>query len=300
MGSVVSIGDVLTVEGFVRGRRACWAPNLAAEFEQPYMRRLRQRLVDEERAGRAILPQPSRVFEALDETTPDEVKVVVIGQDPYPAPGQAHGLAFSVANGERPQSLIKIFSEIDRDMDEHLLQGASRRMVVSDGTCLTPWARQGVLLLNTVLTVREGLPSAHVGWGWESFTDRIIGILKEREHVVFMLWGKEAQRKGICIDRGRHLVLCAGHPRIGIKDSRHFSRANSYLETHGKEPIDWLDVCRRPSFEDELPTLSTADAVDEARWDRRFAASQHLLTQLADEAAHERKRGRIEKLAFRF
>lgn len=240
MVNVASIGEILTPEGFAQGR-AGWAANLAVEFEQPYMCELRERLLDEEQAGRTIRPQPCCVFKALDETTPDDVKVVVIGQDPYPTQGQAHGLAFSVANGERPMSFGKIIAELNRDMEEYLAPEANQRRVPQDHTCLARWAQQGVLLLNAVLTVGDR-PRSHANWGWEGFTDRIVDIINEREHVVFMLWGKMAQRKANYVDRRRHLVLCAGHPRIGIKGSRHFSCANRYLEGHNREPIDWLDV----------------------------------------------------------
>lgn len=240
MVNAASIGEILTAEGFAQGFPG-WAADLETEFEQPYMSELRERLVDEEQAGHTIRPQPCCVFKALDETTPDDVKVVVIGQDPYPTQGQAHGLAFSVANGERPMSFCKIIAEVNRDMDEYLPPGENQRTVPPNHTCLTPWAGQGVLLLNTILTVGNAAGS-HAGWGWERFTDRIVDIINEREHTVFMLWGKKAQRKGGHVDRCRHLVLCAKHPRIGISGSRHFSCANRYLLAHNREPIDWLEV----------------------------------------------------------
>ena len=295
----VSIADVLTAEHFASGRRACWTPHLGAEFDRPYMRRLRQYLVCEE-AAHAVFPQPERIFEALDETTPDEVKVVIIGQDPYPAPGQAHGLAFSVEGGERPKSLQKIFAEVNRNMKKCPPPGGNRRTVPQGCNCLTPWARQGVLLLNAVLTVREGCPGKHQSKGWECFTDRIIETINEhREHVVFMLWGEEAQRKGAGINHNRHKVLShEQHPRIGIRGSEHFCRANQYLERNGIEPIDWLDVCRRPPPEEQevAPPLTAADALDEVRWERAFAASLPLLKQLAAQAAEERRLGLTEVL----
>ena len=242
----MSIADVLTAQYFTSGRRACWAPHLRAEFNCGYMRQLRRFLIAEE-AEHIIFPQPARIFEALDKTTLDEVQVVIIGQDPYPTRGQAHGLAFSVECGERPQSLSKIIAEVNRDMDEYLPPGCNRRRVAEGCGCLTPWAKQGVLLLNPVLTVREGCPNSHRNKGWERFTDRIIETINAHcEHVVFMLWGRAAQQKGSGIDRVRHRVLCARHPRIGIKGSRHFSKANQYFEDHHIKPIDWLDVCCRP------------------------------------------------------
>ena len=290
----MSIADILTAQYFTSGRRACWAPHLQAEFNCGYMRQLRQFLIAEE-AEHAIFPQPARIFEALDETTLDEVQVVIIGQDPYPTRGQAHGLAFSVECGERPQSLSKIIAEVERDMPPE----RSRRSVAEDCGCLTPWARQGVLLLNSVLTVREGCPDSHRDKGWECFTNGIIETINTcREHVVFMLWGKPAQRKGSCINRARHKVLCAGHPRTGIKGSQHFSKANQYLEDHHIEPIDWLDVCCRPPSEQQgaSPPLTLADAADEARWDRAFATSRPQLAQLAAQAAQERCLGSTEEL----
>lgn len=293
------IADVLTAQHFASGRRACWGPYLREEFDRPYMRKLRRCLVAEE-AEHRIFPQPERIFEALDETALDEVKVVIIGQDPYPAPGQAHGLAFSVECGKRPQSLSKIIAEVDRDMGEYLPPDCNQRTVAQGHGCLTPWARQGVLLLNAVLTVREGCPGSPRHKGWECFTDGIVETINEhREHVVFMLWGEDAKGKGVGIYRERHLVLPAEHhPRIGIKGSRHFSCANSYLERHGFEPIDWLDVCRRPAPEEQeaVPPLTLADAADEARWDRAFAASLPQLEGLAAEAVQERRSGRTEAL----
>ena len=252
-----------------------------------------------EETEHAIFPSLERIFKTLDETALDEVKVVIIGQDPYPERGQAHGLAFSVERGDRPQSLAKIIAEVNRDMDEYLPRGRDLRAAPENFGCLTPWARQGVLMLNTVLTVREGCPGAHRNKGWECFTDRIIKIVDEyREHVVFMLWGEEAKRKGAGIDSNRHRILTAPHPRIGIRGSRHFSRANRYLENKGFDPIDWLDVCRQPPPEEQeaVSPLTSVDAEDEARWGRAFAASRPLLERLAAEAAEERRLGLAEEL----
>ena len=294
----MSISEVLTAQHFASGRRACWAPALRAEFDRAYMRDLRRYLIHEE-AEHAIFPQPERIFEALDETALHEVKVVIIGQDPYPQRGQAHGLAFSVERGARPTSLAKIIAEVNRDMGKHLPRDHNRRAVPRGNSCLTPWARQGVLLLNPVLTVREGCPGAHRNKGWECFTDRIIETVNEhREHVVFMLWGEEAKRKGAGIDCNCHKILTARHPRIGIRGSRHFSCANGYLESNGIDPIDWLDVCRRPPLEEQetVSPLTSTDIEDEARWDRAFAASRSLLERLAAEAAEERRLGLTEEL----
>ena len=294
----MSIADILTAQHLTTGRRACWAPYLKAEFNKPYMCELRRHLIHEE-AKYEILPQPRRIFEALDETTLDEVKVVIISQDPYPEPGQAHGLAFSVECGERPTSLSKIFAEVGRNMNECLPPGSNRCAVANGCNCLTPWARQGVLLLNRVLTVRKCCAGAHRGKGWECFTDRIVETINERrEHVVFMLWGNEAKKVCRSINGDRHMVLCGRHPRMGLKGSKHFSRANQYLERHQIEPIDWLDVCCRPPPEEQAasPPLTLADASDEARWDRAFAASRPQLERLAAEAAQERRLGLTKEL----
>ena len=298
MRATKNIADALTAQHFASGRRACWAPHLRAEFNRPYMHRLRQYLVGEE-LRHQIFPQPERIFEALDETRLDEVKVVVIGQDPYPGAGEAHGLAFSVECGKRPQSLCKIFAEVERNMNQCPPPGSSQRTVAKGCNCLTPWARQGVLLLNRVLTVREGCAGAHQSKGWECFTDRIIEtISKHRKHVVFMLWGEEAKHVRRSIDGGRHKVLCARHPRVGLKGSKHFSEANRYLKRHKIDPIDWLDVCDRPPPEEQeaVPPLTSADAADEARWDRTFAASLPRLEELAAAALQERRLGLTEEL----
>ena len=238
----MSVAEVLTAQYLDSGRRACWAPHLRGEFNRPYMRRLRGYLVDEE-SKYQVFPRPECIFEALEETALEEVKVVIIGQDPYPKPGQAHGLAFSTMHCKRPLSLSKIFAEIGRNM------GSSE--VPEDRNCLTPWARQGVLLLNRVLTVRRGRAGAHLGRGWECFTDQIIATINDcHEHVVFMLWGKKAKNIRRMIDANRHKILCWKHPRIGLKGSEHFSKANRYLEEHCVEPIDWLDVCEWPPPEE--------------------------------------------------
>ena len=193
-----------------------------------------------------------------------------------------------------------MFKAIERDMGEYPGGSSNWRPGTGGGrSCLTPWARQGVLLVNTAFTVREGCAGAHIGWGWERFTSRIIeAIVCAGQPVVFMLWGKKAQRRGPR-PGGQHLVLCGRHPRIGLEASaRPFSGANDYLQRHGREPINWLDVCSRPpvNARGHLAPLTAADAPDEAQWDRQFARSQRFLEQLADEAARERALGQIEEL----
>lgn len=213
-----------------------WLKRLYDEFSKPYMQSLKQFLVSEKRAGHKIFPAGSQYFNAYDYTPFEQVRVVILGQDPYHGPGQAHGLCFSVPPGiEQPPSLVNIFKEIESDLG----------IAPPAHGCLTHWARQGVLLLNSVLTVTRGQAASHRGRGWEEFTDRSIELLNgEREHVVFMLWGSYAQKKGAFIDRARHLVLEAPHPsplsaHRGFFGCRHFSKANRYLEANGVAPIDW-------------------------------------------------------------
>lgn len=297
---MVSVAEVLTAEYFGRGRRSRWAPYLRDEFDRPYMRRLRGYLADEE-SEHGIIPRPESIFEAFDETTPSEAKVVILGQDPYPEPGQAHGLAFSTLSRKRPQSLSKIFAEVKRNVGESVPKGHN---------CLTPWARQGVLLLNRALTVRIDEAGEHLGKGWECFTDKVVEtISKNCERVVFLLWGEPAQQVGYLIDSERHKILCSEHPssrsRLGgsekqrLKGSKHFSQANDYLATHDAEPINWLDVCQRPPphEQDVVDPLTTADANDEARWDRAFANSTTELERLATGAEQERNDRLTEELA---
>ncbi len=222
---------------------ASWKAALAAEFEKGYMRRLRAFLQREKQARKVIYPRGDHIFHALDLAPLPEVKVVIIGQDPYHGPRQAHGLCFSVRSGVRPPpSLENIFKEINED-----LGGPGRRLDGSRG-CLAPWARQGVLLLNAVLTVERGRAASHQGQGWEEFTDEVVKVLNtRREGLVFMLWGGYAQRKGGIVDRRRHCVLTAPHPSPlsasrGFFGCRHFSRANAYLQSRGVVAIDWFDV----------------------------------------------------------
>jgi uracil-DNA glycosylase len=213
-----------------------WKARLESEFEQPYMVALRRFLLERKQAGAVIYPPGPLIFNALDSTPFDAVKVVILGQDPYHGPGQAHGLCFSVQEGVAlPPSLLNIFREIQEDLG--CAPPASGN--------LQAWAEQGVLLLNAVLTVERGRAGAHQGKGWERFTDRIVQELNEsREGLVFMLWGSYAMKKGAHIDRGRHLVLTAPHPsplsaHRGFFGCRHFSRANAWLGQHGQKPIRW-------------------------------------------------------------
>jgi len=227
-----------------------WKAALAAEFESGYMQKLRGFLVAERQGGRTIYPSGADIFAALDATPIPDVKVVIIGQDPYHGPRQAHGLCFSVLPGVAlPPSLVNIFQEINSDMaDDDVPCGRHDGAVPPGRGCLAPWARQGVLLLNAVLTVAAGRAGSHQGQGWESFTDRVVEVVnRERDHVVFMLWGSYAQKKGASVDTSRHLVLQAPHPsplsaNRGFFGCRHFSRANHYLVEHGIMPIDWFDV----------------------------------------------------------
>jgi uracil-DNA glycosylase len=223
-----------------------WKARLEAQFASPHMAALRAFLRAEKAAGKTIYPPGPEIFAALDRTPFDAVKVVILGQDPYHGPGQAHGLCFSVRPGVPvPPSLQNIFAELQRDL------GIAR----PDHGCLLPWARQGVLLLNAVLTVERGQAGSHHGKGWEAFTDAIVDALdREREHLVFLLWGSPAQAKGRRVDPRRHLVLRAPHPsplsaHRGFIGCAHFSQANAYLEAHGLAPIDW-----------RLPPRSALDA----------------------------------------
>lgn len=213
-----------------------WLSQLEAEFDAPYMLQLRDFLLEQKRLNKIIYPKGDNIFNALNSTPFDDVKVVIIGQDPYHGPDQAHGLSFSVPEGVRtPPSLINIFKELNSDID----------FTIPPHGCLQSWAEQGVLLLNAVLTVEHKTAGAHTGKGWETFTDKIIALLNEQqEKIVFMLWGAYAQKKGQLIDSSKHLVLKAVHPsplsaHRGFLGCRHFSQANDYLLIEGIEPIDW-------------------------------------------------------------
>ena len=229
---------------------ASWKEALRPEFDAGYMRKLRGFLVAEKQARKVVYPRGEEIFAALDATPLAAVKVVIIGQDPYHGPNQAHGLCFSVRPGvQAPPSLVNIFQEINADMaDEDVPFGRRDGAIPGGRVCLTPWARQGVLLLNAVLTVVAGRAGSHQGQGWETFTDRVVETInREREHVVFMLWGSYAQKKGAVVDDRRHLVLTAPHPsplsaHRGFFGCRHFSQANRYLVEHGILPINWFEV----------------------------------------------------------
>ena len=212
-----------------------WKDALAAEFGKPYFESLVRFLHKEKSDGRRIFPPGSQIFRAFDLTPADQVKVVILGQDPYHGPGQAHGLSFSVPEGiPAPPSLKNIFKEIESDMGVRM----------SGYPNLENWARQGVLLLNAVLTVRSGEAASHSKIGWEQFTDAVISYISDNcEGVVFMLWGNFARGKRELIDASRHCVLEAAHPsplaRGAFFGCRHFSRANSWLIANGKSPINW-------------------------------------------------------------
>jgi len=217
-----------------------WRAALADEFDQPYMAALDAFLRRERAAGNQVFPPPEQWFAALDMTPLDAVRVVILGQDPYHGAGQAHGLCFSVRPEERtPPSLVNIYKEMESDL------GLAR----AGHGFLEAWARRGVLLLNTVLTVELGQAASHRGKGWEQFTDAAIAAVNARaEPTVFLLWGNHAQRKAEAIDDvargGRHLVLRSAHPsplsaRTGFFGSRPFSQANAFLAEHGRGTIDW-------------------------------------------------------------
>ena len=214
-----------------------WKNRLQDEFAEPYMASLRRFLLDRKRNGAVIYPPGKQIFNALDSTPFDAVKVVILGQDPYHGPGQAHGLCFSVQeNVPTPPSLVNIYKEIENDLG---LQPPGHGNLQS-------WAEQGVLLLNAVLTVERGHASAHQGKGWERFTDRVVSELNAgRENLVFLLWGAYAMKKGAIIDRDRHFVLNAPHPsplsaHRGFFGCRHFSKTNTWLEKHGMAPVNWV------------------------------------------------------------
>ncbi len=219
------------------GLISCWKNRLGDEFSKPYMDALRQFLLERKRQGAVIYPPGDLIFNALNSTPFDSVKVVILGQDPYHGPGQAHGLCFSVKEGIAvPPSLINIYKELASDLGVDPPRNGN----------LQHWADQGVLLLNAVLTVERGKAGAHQGKGWERFTDRVIAELNgNRDGLVFMLWGSYAMKKGAMIDRERHLVLTAPHPsplsaHRGFFGCRHFSQANQWLEKRGLVPVSWV------------------------------------------------------------
>ncbi|MCK9563853.1 MAG: uracil-DNA glycosylase [Bacteroidales bacterium] len=213
-----------------------WLAVLGGQFELPYMTELKAFLQQQKQQGKIIYPPGSLWFNAFDTTPFDRVKVVILGQDPYHGPNQAHGLCFSVLPGvQTPPSLVNIYKELEADLG----------IPPARHGCLSHWAEQGVLLLNATLTVEQGRAGAHQGKGWETFTDAAVHALNEqRDNLVFMLWGSYAQKKGSFIDTGKHLVLKAPHPsplsaHRGFLGCRHFSKANDYLVKTGQAPIDW-------------------------------------------------------------
>lgn len=215
-----------------------WKNVLSQEFSKEYFLRIVEHIKLEKQSQVTIYPPGPLIFNAFNATDFDQVKVVIIGQDPYHGPHQAHGLSFSVQEGIKPPpSLLNIYKEIESDL--------GIKMPRKNGD-LTPWANQGVLLLNASLTVRADQPNSHAGIGWQTFTDTVIQELNDRkEHLVFMLWGNFAKEKGARIDEKKHLVLRSVHPSPfaadkGFFGSTHFSKTNHYLIQHGIEPIDWM------------------------------------------------------------
>lgn len=216
-----------------------WMKVIGKEFDQPYMGKLRAFLQQEKASGQIVYPKGSEIFNALNTTAFDDVRVVILGQDPYHGEGQAHGLCFSVRRGVAiPPSLINIYKEIESEYGVKMPRQGD----------LTAWARQGVLLLNATLTVRQAQAGSHQNKGWEEFTDAIIrAINTSRENIVFMLWGSYAQKKGAFIDRNKHLVLQAPHPsplsaHRGFLGCGHFKKANDYLLQNGRTAIDWTNL----------------------------------------------------------
>ncbi|MGH7175100.1 MAG: uracil-DNA glycosylase [Minisyncoccia bacterium] len=214
-----------------------WKEHLIGEFEKPYFKELAE-FVRGEYKNEKVYPAPGNIFKAFELCPFEKVRVVILGQDPYHGRGQANGLSFAVNEGVAPPpSLQNIFKEIESDLGQPLVYRSGD---------LSRWAKQGVLLLNATLTVRADFANSHQGKGWEEFTDAVVRSLnEEREHLVFILWGNYAKRKGAHIDRSRHLVIESAHPsplsaHNGFLGSKPFSRANEYLIEHGGRPIDWL------------------------------------------------------------
>lgn len=214
-----------------------WKDVIGVEKEQPYFRHILQQVQNARDQGNIIYPPRNEIFSAFQLTEFEQVKVVILGQDPYHGPNQAHGLAFSVKPGIAvPPSLVNMYKELAADIEG---------FKIPNHGYLVPWAQQGVLLLNTVLTVEQGKAHSHANFGWETFTDRVIAALNgQRDNVVFLLWGSHAQKKGQYIDRGRHFVLSAPHPsplsaHRGFFGCRHFSKTNDYLRRHNIAEINW-------------------------------------------------------------
>ena len=213
-----------------------WQPALQPEFDKPYFRQLAE-FLRQEYSTQRVYPPGKLIFNAFDQCSFDNTRVVILGQDPYHGEGQANGLAFSVADGiSKPPSLVNIFKEIQDDLGKPVPKSGN----------LERWANQGVMLLNSTLTVRAGQAGSHQGKGWETFTDEVIKLISDhRQNVVFMLWGAYAQKKGAVIDSKKHLVLKAKHPSPmaaqwgGWFGNKHFSQANEYLTGKGLAPIEW-------------------------------------------------------------
>lgn len=213
-----------------------WKKALASEFEKDYFRQLTDFVRSEYMSGKTIYPEPKNIFNAFNLCPLNNVKVVIIGQDPYHEPGQAHGLCFSVQQGiDLPPSLVNIYKEIEQDIGHKSITNGD----------LSDWARQGVLLLNSTLTVLAHVAASHSGHGWETFTDAVIKAVNEnRKNVVYMLWGSFAQKKADFVDTQNNLILKSAHPSPlsayrGFFGNHHFSRANEYLQQHGETPINW-------------------------------------------------------------
>ncbi|HHT7680430.1 uracil-DNA glycosylase [Pasteurella multocida] len=214
-----------------------WKDVIGTEKTQPYFKQILDQVHQARASGKIVYPPPREVFSAFQLTEFEAVKVVIIGQDPYHGPNQAHGLAFSVKPGVvPPPSLMNMYKELTQDIEG---------FQIPNHGYLVPWAEQGVLLLNTVLTVEQGKAHSHASFGWETFTDRVIAALNaQREKLVFLLWGSHAQKKGQFIDRQKHCVFTAPHPsplsaHRGFLGCRHFSKTNAYLMAQGLSPIQW-------------------------------------------------------------
>jgi len=214
-----------------------WRSILEQETEKAYFQQIQSTISEQRHAGEVIYPSEQDVFNALSFTDVEQVKVVILGQDPYHGEGQAHGLAFSVPFGVKvPPSLVNIYKELQQDIDG---------FEIPDHGCLVEWSKQGVLLLNTVLTVKQGQAHSHAKLGWETFTDKLIEAINEQNQgCVFILWGSHAQKKGRNINEDKHLVLAGPHPSPlsayrGFLGCQHFSKANAWLKTNGQLPIDW-------------------------------------------------------------
>lgn len=214
-----------------------WKDVIGVEKEQPYFKQILAQVQQARAAGKIVYPPQNEIFTAFKLTEFEQVKVVILGQDPYHGPNQAHGLSFSVKPGvPAPPSLVNIYKELSQDIEG---------FQIPNHGYLVSWAEQGVLMLNTVLTVEQGQAHSHANFGWETFTDRVIAALNEqRENLVFLLWGSHAQKKGQFIDRQKHCVLTAVHPsplsaHRGFFGCRHFSQANAYLRSKGLSEINW-------------------------------------------------------------